>query len=128
MQPLISPLYIEQSRDGADEVSESKLSGSTKMSAVYTVLNTSELLESILVYSSTHDVLFHQRVSMQWRDVITGSLKLQQKLFLKPNTDIRCSAIEGNHLSPRISWSALHVADHARSIRALTRRMGDERH
>ncbi|KAK4956534.1 hypothetical protein LTR10_006061 [Elasticomyces elasticus] len=45
-----------------------------------------ELLESILVRVDAKTLLLSQRVCRKWRDVIEGSLVLQQKLFLRPAT------------------------------------------
>ncbi len=48
------------------------------------VSDTYELLEMILVRSSTRDILLSQRVSKQWKEVIENSKKLQQALFMSP--------------------------------------------
>jgi hypothetical protein len=57
---------------------------SAKMSACNQVLNTTELLEGILVLLPLPDLLRCQAVTQQWRTVIASSLPIQQKLFLKP--------------------------------------------
>ena len=49
-------------------------------------LYTTELLESILKFLDVKTLLLAQGVSRQFRDVITDSLPLQQKLFLAPAT------------------------------------------
>ena len=52
------------------------------------VLNTVELIESILSQLPTLDLLISQRVSSRWRDVIKKSKKLQTALFLSPSLDV----------------------------------------
>jgi hypothetical protein len=54
------------------------------MSACNQVLNTTELLEGILVFLPLPDLLRCQAVTQQWKAVIANSLPIQQKLFLKP--------------------------------------------
>ncbi|KAK6859443.1 hypothetical protein PG995_003079 [Apiospora arundinis] len=51
------------------------------------VLSTWELVELILEYmDDVRDLLFFQRVSATWRDVVRGSVLLQERLFLRPAT------------------------------------------
>jgi len=47
------------------------------------VLETSELLESIISYLSPKELLDAQRVSKQWKNVIVGSPSIQEKLFMR---------------------------------------------
>ncbi|KAF7185575.1 hypothetical protein HII31_13072 [Pseudocercospora fuligena] len=53
------------------------------MSAIK-VFDTVELLESILLELPIRDVLLAQRIAKSWQQTITGSIKLQRSLFLKP--------------------------------------------
>src|SRR5207253_420563 len=50
------------------------------------VLEIPELLEAILFRLPIRDLLLAQRVSRQWRDIISNSLSLQQALFFRPAT------------------------------------------
>ncbi|KAK2808601.1 hypothetical protein FQN50_004633 [Emmonsiellopsis sp. PD_5] len=47
-------------------------------------LNVIEVLETILLCLPTKDLLLSQRVCKKWKDVIFGSIKLQQELFVYP--------------------------------------------
>lgn len=58
-----------------------RLLGAT-ISAAARTFKTTELLEQILKSLSIEDVVQAQRVNHKWRDVIAGSLELQQTLFL----------------------------------------------
>ena len=49
------------------------------------VLNTNELLESILAFLPPKQLFANQRVCKQWRDVIASSPELQRKMFLRVN-------------------------------------------
>ena len=55
-------------------------------SAAAAVLNTYELLESILVHASTTDLTRGRGVSTSWKTVIDRSMKLKETLFLSPGT------------------------------------------
>lgn len=48
------------------------------------VFLTTELLEMILEFLPMRDLLLAQRVTSKWRDVITRSTRMQQKLFFQP--------------------------------------------
>lgn len=52
--------------------------------ACHAVLNTTELLESMLFQLPIQQILRVQRVSKQWQNTIAGSPNLQVALFLKP--------------------------------------------
>ncbi|KAK6821281.1 F-box domain protein [Apiospora arundinis] len=57
------------------------------VAAQQAVLSTWELVELILEYmDDVRDLLFFQRVSATWRDVVRGSVLLQERLFLRPAT------------------------------------------
>lgn len=60
------------------------------MSAASAVLGTTELLEAILLYLPPRDTLLGQLVCRKWRNVISTSSRLQQKLFFKvsPSTPV----------------------------------------
>lgn len=53
------------------------------MTAQTRVLNTTELLENILVCLPIRDLLFVQRTSKYWHNVIRYSIKLQRALFFE---------------------------------------------
>jgi hypothetical protein len=52
------------------------------------VLNTTELLEAILVELPIRDLLFSQRVCRTFKDTIANSIRLQQALFLAAEPSI----------------------------------------
>ena len=52
--------------------------------AAFKALNTTELLESIILKLQCKDVLLVQRVSKQWRATVVSSLALQKSLCLAP--------------------------------------------
>lgn len=58
----------------------------SNMPATENVFCTAELLEAILLHASMRDILQAERVAHQWQDVIQGSAKLQQMLFLAPTS------------------------------------------
>ncbi|KAK2734171.1 hypothetical protein FQN55_002912 [Onygenales sp. PD_40] len=47
-------------------------------------LSVIEILETILLHLPTKDLLLSQRVCRKWKNVIFGSIKLQQELFFYP--------------------------------------------
>lgn len=49
------------------------------------VFSTTELLEAILLYLNTKDLLLSQNVSRKFRDTVKGSVHLQRALFLTEN-------------------------------------------
>nr|OQO11949.1 hypothetical protein B0A51_18442 [Rachicladosporium sp. CCFEE 5018] len=57
----------------------------TQTAAGHATFATTELLESILLHLPFFSLVALQRVSMQFRDCITRSHKLQEMLFLKPD-------------------------------------------
>ncbi|KAK5168661.1 uncharacterized protein LTR77_005970 [Saxophila tyrrhenica] len=59
------------------------------------VLETVELLEMILFALPTKVLLFAQKVSTQWKDVMDNSLKLQQALFFTSISDDLLDVSEG---------------------------------
>ena len=52
--------------------------------ACHTVLGTAELLEAILLEVPPLDLFIIQRVSAEWQDAIAASMKIQQRMFLRP--------------------------------------------
>ena len=52
--------------------------------AMSQVFSTTELLEYILLYLGTVDLLFCQQVNKKFRDTVRSSLKLERNLFLRP--------------------------------------------
>ena len=68
------------------------------MSAVVKVLETYELLETILEFLPTRDLLLAQAVCTQFQGVVTTSHGLQQKLHLKPEYKSRSTP---SQLAPR---------------------------
>jgi hypothetical protein len=57
-----------------------------------------EIFEAILAALDMRDLLLAQRVNRQWRDVITASPALQQKLFMQPIPPRNHSTAEANPL------------------------------
>lgn len=52
--------------------------------AAQKVFDTTELLEEILQYLPTRDLLLNQRVCTTWKNCIDNSIKLQRALFFRP--------------------------------------------
>lgn len=52
-----------------------------------TFFSTPELIETIFIHLPLRDLLIIQRVSWQWKNAITTSPNLQQRLFLRPIQD-----------------------------------------
>ncbi|KAK5126689.1 hypothetical protein LTR85_009623 [Meristemomyces frigidus] len=50
------------------------------------VVNTTELLEAILIHLPTRDILLAQRTSKKFQNVIAGSPRLQRALFFLPDS------------------------------------------
>ena len=53
-------------------------------SAVDRTLNIHELLEEILLALPAKDILFVKRVCKNWNEMIEGSSRLQEALYVKP--------------------------------------------
>ncbi|KAK4614102.1 hypothetical protein CLAFUW4_09542 [Fulvia fulva] len=64
-----------------------------------TVAAIPELVEMILLQLPLQDVMLAQRVDRTFRDVIGGSSKLQQALFLRPCSS-RQASLTGHHTHP----------------------------
>ncbi|KAK5169866.1 uncharacterized protein LTR77_005844 [Saxophila tyrrhenica] len=59
--------------------------------AVTASFDIAEILEEILTYLSTKELLSAQAVSKQWKEAILASTKLQRTLFLAPENPIKTS-------------------------------------
>ena len=78
------------------------------------VFNTTELLESILIRLPYKDLFVLQRVSHKFKDVISGSVRLQQRMFLRScvareSWTLRCKNRSGQ--TPSNSMAAKLVPD-----------------
>jgi hypothetical protein len=63
--------------------------------ATHAVLNTTELLENILIYVPFRTLITSQRVCSLWRDTVNQSTQIKQKLFLLPQPIVDRWAIVG---------------------------------
>ncbi|EME43039.1 hypothetical protein DOTSEDRAFT_72435 [Dothistroma septosporum NZE10] len=65
---------------------------STATTIVHDVFHTAELLKAILLNNNLMDVTSSQRVSKQFQATITGSTRLQDRLWLRPRPSptMRC--------------------------------------
>ena len=86
------------------------LSHQNLRAARYSVFNTNELLEQILVRLPPRQIIEVQRVCKQWKDCIAGSPEIKQKLFFTKEipeevwqTFERTSSLRGHQLG----WKAL---------------------
>ena len=76
-------LTTSQKKTQPSEKSNEKPS-ETLVAARSAVLNTTELLEAIMIYLPIKKIFAIQRVSRRFRDIIGKSVQIQQKLFIKP--------------------------------------------
>jgi hypothetical protein len=68
------------------------------------VISTTELLENILMFLPMKDLLLAQRVSRNWKAVITKSISLQQRLFFVPRKADFCWELEVRSEYPQMKW------------------------
>ena len=96
----------------------------TARTAAHRVLNTIELLESILSNLPIRDIFILQRVSRQFYDTIAYSIQIRQKLFIRSRVPEQtwdlCS--EGLIVKPRHHPQRLQLLPHSASN---TNRIGD---
>lgn len=67
------------------------------LAAAKAVFNTTELLERVLTFLPSKDILLTQRVSSDWKAVIEGSVTLQRLLFNVPCHSTSTWVYEKNH-------------------------------
>ncbi|KAK3653643.1 hypothetical protein LTR56_004498 [Elasticomyces elasticus] len=72
--------------DVTDTIAEADTAPDQITPASARVLDTTELLEAILIRVNVRTALSSQRVCRKWRDVIGGSVTLQKKLFIRTAT------------------------------------------
>jgi len=73
----------KQHRDGNQE-SPSLPTATSMRPAEHSVLQMTELLENILLYLPLEDLLFADRISKYWHDLVHTSIGIQRALFLAP--------------------------------------------
>lgn len=83
------------------------------------VFDTIELLEMILYKLPIRDLLLSQRVSCRWKQVIEGSIKLQQALFIKSITGPVAMTVDGKLSSYSFIWKVKLTPRTIRSNMAL---------
>ncbi|KAF7191965.1 hypothetical protein HII31_06610 [Pseudocercospora fuligena] len=62
------------------------------------VFNTEELLEAVLVELPALDLIRCQRVAKSWRDTISTSVAIKEKLFIKPKSDFENWKLENGKI------------------------------
>lgn len=93
------------------------------MSACQAAFDTNELFEAILLEVPVKTLLLAQRTDRHWHDMISGTKKLQQKLFMLPVKTSAAAFAAGCHITelrnPASVFTPHSSTQHARGIRLL---------